>query len=77
MARKPSRQLAYFGSQPSFVHAFSLEAPRDVVICASTNSPASSFPRLRVTYYANWFDGTTQRHPRVRFGNPVHVVNNY
>ncbi|GAB2643888.1 pectate trisaccharide-lyase [Kribbella swartbergensis] len=33
--------------------------------------------KLRVTYYANWFDGTTQRHPRVRFGNPVHVVNNY
>ncbi|TDD60838.1 pectate lyase [Kribbella antibiotica] len=33
--------------------------------------------KLRVTYYANWFDGTTQRHPRVRFGNPVHVFNNY
>ncbi|MGJ6964615.1 RICIN domain-containing protein [Streptosporangium sp. G11] len=33
--------------------------------------------RLRVTYHHNWFDGTTQRHPRVRFGNPVHVYNNY
>ncbi len=33
--------------------------------------------RLRVTYHHNWFDGTTQRHPRVRFGNPVHVFNNY
>ncbi|MCO6009985.1 pectate lyase [Actinoallomurus purpureus] len=32
---------------------------------------------LRVTYVHNWFDGTTQRHPRVRFGNPVHVFNNY
>jgi pectate lyase len=32
---------------------------------------------LRVTYHHNWFDGTTQRHPRVRFGNPVHVYNNY
>jgi pectate lyase len=32
---------------------------------------------LRVTYKHNWFDGTTQRHPRVRFGNPVHVLNNY
>ncbi|GII76668.1 hypothetical protein Sru01_16500 [Sphaerisporangium rufum] len=32
---------------------------------------------LRVTYHHNWFDGTTQRHPRVRFGNPVHVFNNY
>ena len=33
--------------------------------------------RLHVTYDHNWFDGTNQRHPRVRFGNPVHVFNNY
>ncbi len=33
--------------------------------------------RLRVTYHHNWFDGSKQRHPRVRFGNPVHVFNNY
>ncbi|GAA1275785.1 pectate lyase family protein [Saccharothrix xinjiangensis] len=33
--------------------------------------------KLRVTYHHNWFDGTGQRHPRVRFGNPVHVFNNY
>ncbi|GAB3443246.1 pectate lyase family protein [Actinophytocola sediminis] len=32
---------------------------------------------LRVTYHHNWFDGTNQRHPRVRFGDPVHVYNNY
>ncbi|MDQ1292852.1 MAG: pectate lyase [Actinomycetota bacterium] len=32
---------------------------------------------LRVTYHHNWFDGTSQRHPRVRFANPVHVYNNY
>ncbi len=32
---------------------------------------------LRVTYHHNWFDTTTQRHPRVRFGDPVHVYNNY
>jgi pectate lyase len=32
---------------------------------------------LRVTYHHNWFDGTNQRHPRVRFGDPVHVFNNY
>jgi pectate lyase len=31
---------------------------------------------LRVTYVHNWFDGTGQRHPRVRFANPVHVYNN-
>ncbi|WP_461023939.1 pectate lyase family protein [Thalassiella azotivora] len=33
--------------------------------------------RLRVTYHHNWFDGVNQRNPRVRFGNPVHVYNNY
>ena len=32
---------------------------------------------LRVTYHHNFFDGTDQRHPRVRFGEPVHVYNNY
>jgi pectate lyase len=32
---------------------------------------------LRVTYHHNYFDGTGSRHPRVRFGNPVHVFNNY
>lgn len=33
--------------------------------------------KLRVTYHHNWFDGVNQRNPRVRFGNPVHVFNNY
>jgi pectate lyase len=32
---------------------------------------------LRVSYHHNFFDGTNQRHPRVRFGNPVHVFNNF
>jgi pectate lyase len=33
--------------------------------------------RPRVTYHHNWFDATTQRNPRMRFGDPVHVYNNY
>ncbi|SMC66398.1 pectate lyase family protein [Kibdelosporangium aridum] len=33
--------------------------------------------RLRVTYHHNYFDGSDQRNPRVRFGEPVHVYNNY
>ncbi|TDB74750.1 polysaccharide lyase family 1 protein [Micromonospora sp. KC723] len=33
--------------------------------------------RLRVTYHHNWFDGSAERNPRVRYGNPVHVFNNY
>jgi pectate lyase len=33
--------------------------------------------RLHVTYHDNWFDQTQQRNPRTRFGNVVHVLNNY
>jgi len=33
--------------------------------------------RLRVTYHHNFFDGSIQRNPRVRFGEPVHIYNNY
>ena len=33
--------------------------------------------RLRITYHHNWFDGSIQRNPRVRFGEPVHVFNYY
>ncbi len=29
-----------------------------------------------MAYHRNWFDGSATRHPRVRFGNPVHVYNN-
>jgi pectate lyase len=33
--------------------------------------------KLRVSFHHNFFDGTEQRHPRVRFGEPIHVYNNY
>ncbi|HEY0002761.1 MAG TPA: pectate lyase [Actinoplanes sp.] len=33
--------------------------------------------RLRVTYHHNYFDGSDQRNPRVRFAPIVHVYNNY
>lgn len=32
--------------------------------------------KLKVTYHHNWFAGTNQRHPRIRFGE-VHLLNNY
>jgi pectate lyase len=32
---------------------------------------------LKVTYHHNWYDVTPQRNPRVRFGDPVHIYNNY
>ncbi|MDR7273251.1 pectate lyase family protein [Catenuloplanes atrovinosus] len=38
---------------------------------------AQDVGRLRVTYHHNFFDGSDQRNPRVRFGEPVHVFNNY
>ncbi|HLL69211.1 MAG TPA: right-handed parallel beta-helix repeat-containing protein [Micromonosporaceae bacterium] len=43
----------------------------------SDGNSSQDLGHLRVTYHHNWFDATTQRHPRVRFGNPVHVYNNY
>ncbi|KKK05750.1 pectate lyase [Micromonospora sp. HK10] len=43
----------------------------------SDDNGAQDSGHLRVTYHHNWFDASTQRHPRVRFGNPVHVYNNY
>jgi pectate lyase len=43
----------------------------------SDSNSGEDVGKLRVTYNNNWFDGTNQRHPRVRFGNPVHVFNNY
>ncbi|MEO3745106.1 pectate lyase [Plantactinospora sp. B5E13] len=43
----------------------------------SDSNSSEDVGRLRVTYHHNWFDGSNQRHPRVRFGNPVHVYNNY
>ncbi len=37
----------------------------------------SDVGKLKVSIHHNMFDGTDQRHPRVRFGEPVHVFNNY
>ncbi|MET0414516.1 MAG: pectate lyase [Actinoplanes sp.] len=42
----------------------------------SDNYPAD-VGYLRVSYHHNYFEGSNQRHPRVRFGEPVHIFNNY
>ncbi|GIE95469.1 pectate lyase family protein [Paractinoplanes rishiriensis] len=47
------------------------------MLLGSADTDTGDRGKLRVTYHHNWFDGTNQRHPRVRFGNPVHVYNNY
>ena len=50
---------------------------KSMLLGHSDDNGSQDIGHLRVTYVHNWFDGTTQRHPRVRFGNPVHVLNNY
>lgn len=46
------------------------------MLIGSTNNPANDRGKLNVTVHHNYFTGTLQRLPRVRFGQ-VHVYNNY
>ncbi|WBB81805.1 right-handed parallel beta-helix repeat-containing protein [Micromonospora sp. WMMD882] len=50
---------------------------KSMLLGHSDDNGAQDRGHLRVTYHHNYFDGSNQRHPRVRFGNPVHVYNNY
>ncbi|MFD7811922.1 polysaccharide lyase family 1 protein [Streptomyces sp. NPDC059785] len=50
---------------------------KNMLLGHSDDNASEDTGKLKVTYAFNWFDGTTQRNPRVRFGNPVHVLNNY
>lgn len=50
---------------------------KNMLLGHSDGNSSEDTGKLKVTYDHNWFDGTTQRNPRVRFGNPVHVLNNY
>ncbi|GAA0480722.1 hypothetical protein Ade02nite_55770 [Paractinoplanes deccanensis] len=50
---------------------------KSMLLGHSDDNGSQDIGHLRVTYVHNWFNGTNQRHPRVRFGNPVHVLNNY
>jgi pectate lyase len=43
----------------------------------SDDNASEDTGHLRVTYHHNYFRNCDQRGPRVRFGNPVHVFNNY
>jgi len=43
----------------------------------SDSNASEDSGHLRVTYHHNEFANCGQRNPRVRFGNPVHVFNNY
>ncbi|MDR7273536.1 pectate lyase family protein [Catenuloplanes atrovinosus] len=59
----------------SYVHSH--DHDKNMLLGHSDDNAGEDTGRLRVTYHHNWFDGTNQRNPRVRFGNPVHVFNNY
>src|SRR6266700_3846004 len=61
-ARNPSRQLAYRGTQPSSFLAFWFEDPREVVIWATTNSPASSRPSQAGTRSGGFAPATWARY---------------
>ena len=49
---------------------------KSMLIGHSDGAASTDVGRLKVTIHHNWFDGSRQRHPRVRFGEPVHVYNN-
>ena len=43
----------------------------------SDSNGAQDTGYLKVSYHHNSFDKTSQRNPRTRFGEPVHIFNNY
>ena len=53
------------------------DANKNMLLGHDDSNAAQDVGFLKVTYHHNWFDATRQRNPRVRFGNPVHVFNNY
>jgi pectate lyase len=50
---------------------------KNMLLGHDDNNGAQDIGNLKVTYHHNFFDRTPQRNPRVRFGEPVHVFNNY
>ena len=50
---------------------------KTMLIGHSDSNASEDTGHLKVSIHHNWFDGGKQRHPRVRFGEPVHVYNNF
>ncbi|HEU5472366.1 MAG TPA: hypothetical protein VFV67_17070 [Actinophytocola sp.] len=53
------------------------QTDKTMLIGHSDSNSGEDTGHLTVTIHHNFFDGSRQRHPRVRFGEPVHVFNNY
>jgi pectate lyase len=45
------------------------------MLAGSSDTEFQSIGNMKVTYHHNWFDGTVQRNPRLRFGE-FHIFNN-
>jgi pectate lyase len=52
-------------------------ADKSMLISHSDGAASTDTGHLKVTIHHNFFDNSRQRHPRIRFGEPVHVFNNY
>lgn len=50
---------------------------KSMLISHSDGAAGTDVGRLKVTIHHNFFDHSRQRHPRIRFAEPVHVFNNY
>ncbi|PRY02425.1 pectate lyase family protein [Allonocardiopsis opalescens] len=50
---------------------------KNMLLGHDDDNAAQDVGNLKVTYHHNWFDRTPQRNPRTRFGDPVHIFNNY
>jgi pectate lyase len=53
------------------------QTDKSMLIGHSDGNGSQDRGHLKVTIHHNFFDRSRQRHPRVRFGEPVHVYNNY
>ncbi|MFC6021049.1 polysaccharide lyase family 1 protein [Plantactinospora solaniradicis] len=52
-------------------------ADKSMLISHSDGAASTDVGHLKVSIHHNFFDNSRQRHPRIRFGEPVHVYNNY
>lgn len=53
------------------------QTDKSMLIGHSDGNASQDRGHLKVSIHHNYFDRSRQRHPRVRFGEPVHVYNNY
>jgi pectate lyase len=50
---------------------------KSMLISHSDGAASTDVGHLKATIHHNFFNNSRQRHPRIRFGEPVHIYNNY